>query len=272
MRHVFAAYVKKLISENNEYALLLGDISVGLFVQEDDTLPKNIFNIGILEQSMVSFSAGLSSGGITPFIHTISPFIIERAYEQIKLDLLYNKNKVVMVSANGPYDYNKLGPTHHCASDVPLMDLLNPINIFLPGRTEDVSECINKAIDSEYSSYIRLTSKGSSLQNIKANEVYTYQFSSNVLNVVIGESLYYLENKLSSIKEDWIYIYDTNCLQENIFKGYKQVIFWEPYSKPILALRYKSSIDSSCIIKSQVYPVSIEFGIYNQPEFIELEI
>ena len=124
MRKNFANYLKEIISQNENILGLLGDISVGLFVDKDEKLYKNIFNLGLIEQSMISYAAGLARSGLIPFVHTISPFIVERAYEQIKLDLVYNNCKCILVSANGPFDYHKLGPTHHCSSDIPLLSLL----------------------------------------------------------------------------------------------------------------------------------------------------
>ena len=39
--------------------------------------------LGILEPSMISFAAGISSGGITPILYSITPFITEQVRKQI---------------------------------------------------------------------------------------------------------------------------------------------------------------------------------------------
>lgn len=272
MRKEFSNILKNILSNNDNYALLLGDISVGLFVKEDETLPNNIFNVGILEQSMISFAAGLSRGGVMPFVHTISPFIVERAYEQIKLDLQYNQNKVIMISANGPYDYNKLGPTHHCAADVPLLDLLPSINIFLPGRPEDVSSCINSAIKSPYSSYIRLNSQKNLLHNIEPAIIYKKNKQSKRLNVFIGESISNTENDLSKIEEDWVYVFDLNSLNKEIFFNYSEITFWEPYSRPVAASKFRKILGPDFKIISQVYPDTIYQGIFDLPSYLKLNV
>ena len=62
--------------------------------------------MGILEPSMISFAAGLSKGGTTPIVYSITP-ITERALEQIKLDLA-TKNKALLLSAGGTCDYTDL--------------------------------------------------------------------------------------------------------------------------------------------------------------------
>ena len=272
MRKEFSRILKNLLFDKENYALLLGDISVGLFIDENEKLPKNVYNLGVLEQSMISFAAGLSRGGITPFVHTISTFLLERAYEQIKLDLSYNQNKIIMVSANGPYDYNKLGPTHHCSSDVPLIELLESINIFLPGRVDDVQKCIDEAINSPNSSYIRLNSQKSSLQEIRPNIIYSKGLNSKSLIVFIGESINNSNINILNLEEDWIYIFDLDSLNKKNLHQYSQIVFWEPYSRPIAASKYRKILDNKVKMTSYVYPESIQNGIFKYPNYIKLSV
>lgn len=267
MRLEFAKYTKELLSQNSNFSLLLGDISVGLFLNNKDCLPKNTFNMGILEQSMISFACGMSRGGITPIVHTISPFIIERAFEQIKLDIHYNQCKVIMVSANGPYDYNKLGPTHHCPSDVPMLYTLSQIKIFLPVTTNDLNFCLQKAVEQNRSSYIRLTSKSLN-ENYFPNTIYTKSKNLDKLNIFVGEALSLNQKKINSF-ENWMYIIDLDSLDKNKIEKYKNIVFWEPYSYPILANQYKYILGNKYNITSFRYPNSIEDGIYDEPNFIE---
>lgn len=269
MRKEFAKITKELVT-NKDYAVLLGDISVGLFVNADDNLPKNIFNLGVLEQSMISFAAGLSKGGIIPFVHTISPFMIERAYEQIKLDLVYNKNKAILVSANGPFDYTKLGPTHHCPSDVPLLDLLGDIKIYLPARIKDINYCISKSIKYDFSSYIRLNSHPSTLNDISDNEIHKKNDTHKKLNIYIGESLSHFEKKIINLKEDWVYIFDINQITIKDIDKYEEIFVWEPYSSPIFGIKIRNHLGMQVLIKSHIYPKYIYEGIFEKPEYEEL--
>ena len=70
---------------------------------------------------MVSVSAGLSSQGLIPFVHTINPFLSDRSYEQIKLDIDQQNVNVKLV---GFADYPQLGPTHAEIDAKKLMYLL----------------------------------------------------------------------------------------------------------------------------------------------------
>lgn len=273
MRKQFASFAKSVLQDRENVSVLLGDISVGLFIDQNEQLPARVYNVGILEQSMISMAAGMSSQGYDVFVHTISPFIVERAYEQIKLDIGYNKNKVIMVSANGPADYNKLGPTHHCFSDVPLLKLIPEIDIYLPGQREDVHKCLHEALAAQSSSYIRLTSRDSNLAAVSSAVNQSNDVRSENLNILLGESLQYLEaNKGRLIVDDWLYSYKIENIDLCVLDKYSKLIFWEPYSSPVAGLYYKQLLNPTIQISSMVYPLVFEKGIFDHPGFHEVVI
>jgi transketolase len=108
MRNQILAAISPLVEEHKLF-ILLGDLGVYQCNDIFARFPLNILNYGIMEQSMLGVSAGLSSSGMYPIVYSITPFLIDRAYEQIKLDLVYNKNPCLLISAGSSYDYSKLG-------------------------------------------------------------------------------------------------------------------------------------------------------------------
>ena len=148
MRKTFTSTASKIIKENKNTALLLGDIGVYGFRDILSAHPERAFNIGILEQSMVSMAAGLASEGIIPIIHTIAPFIVERALEQIKVDFGYQKLPGNFVSVGASFDYAKLGCTHHCPGDVNILSNIPKVNIFIPGHAKEFE---NQLLNNFYS-------------------------------------------------------------------------------------------------------------------------
>ena len=113
--------------------VLVGDISHGILSPYREAFPRRYFNVGILESAMISMSAGLSSAGFRPVTHTIGPFIIERAFEQIKLDFCYQGLSGNLVTVGSAFDYSNLGCTHHCYGDFALLKTLQNIEITYPG-------------------------------------------------------------------------------------------------------------------------------------------
>src|SRR5208282_5780087 len=87
MRTVFAAEASELLEEDPLTAVVLAEISADLFGKAAARHPDRVLNVGIREQLMVSVGGGLALAGMRPIVHTYAPFLVERAFEQVKLDL-----------------------------------------------------------------------------------------------------------------------------------------------------------------------------------------
>ena len=86
MRKQFNKTITDIFLKDKKAVMLLGDIGVFAFRHLFKKYPKRLYNIGILEQSMISIAAGISNEGFNPIVHTIAPFIVNRAFEQLKID------------------------------------------------------------------------------------------------------------------------------------------------------------------------------------------
>ena len=117
----FPSTILDVLSHDERLQVLLGDIGVFGFRHVFAKYPKNITNIGILEQATVGVAAGMALAGDIPVVHTIAPFLVERAYEQLKVDFGYQNLGGNFVSVGGSYDYAALGCTHHCPADLSLL-------------------------------------------------------------------------------------------------------------------------------------------------------
>ena len=109
LRKVFADTVLEIGKKDKKVVVVVGDISHGIFKPFREKFPKRYFNIGILEQAMISVCAGFNKVGLIPIIHTISSFLIERTFEQIKLDFGYQRMSGNFVSVGSTFDYAALG-------------------------------------------------------------------------------------------------------------------------------------------------------------------
>lgn len=146
MRKAFTEAASQILFNNHETSLFLGDIGVFGFRNILTTFPDRAFNFGILEQAMVSAAAGFSEAGLHPIVSTIAPFIVNRAFEQIKVDFGYQDLSGTFVSVGASFDYSGLGATHYCPEDVNLIDNIPGAKIYIPGNTNEVSACLNESI------------------------------------------------------------------------------------------------------------------------------
>ena len=144
MRKQFVKTLKNILYSDERTVLLLGDIGVYGFRDELSNLANRVYNIGILEQTTISMASGMSHSGLIPFIHTISPFMVERAFEQIKDDFGYQNLTGNFVSIGNSYDFSALGCTHHCPGDIQILMSIPNIKIFTPGTSSELDYLMNK--------------------------------------------------------------------------------------------------------------------------------
>lgn len=158
MRKAFIKTVRAEMDSDKSLVVFLGDISVAGFLNASDELIDGVHNCGILEQAMVSFAAGCAVGGLYPIVQTIVPFIVERAFEQIKLDFCAQENPGLIVGVGGGLEYSKLGYTHQTLWDTALLSNLENLTLFTPtvGPSE-VTSILQSLIRTRRLAYARLT-------------------------------------------------------------------------------------------------------------------
>jgi transketolase len=157
MRKAFAESVIKLAEKDDKTVVLIGDISHYLLREYEERFPERFYNVGICEQTIMSLAAGMAMDGMRPIVHTIAPFCVERAYEQIKVDLCYQNLDVTIVSVGGSFDYSHLGCTHHCYEDVSILRPLPNMEIFLPGTKKEFQNILSASWANGRPKYFKLT-------------------------------------------------------------------------------------------------------------------
>ena len=88
MKKAFADTLTKIALADPRVVLVTGDYCYGMFDRLKAERPAQYVNAGTCEQATVGYAAGLAIGGFVPFVYTITPFLLERAFEQydIKVD------------------------------------------------------------------------------------------------------------------------------------------------------------------------------------------
>jgi len=157
MRKQFKQTIMDLSERDDKIVLLFGDVSVYLFNEFKEKYPNRFYNMGICENTLISVAAGLSAQGFIPFVHTIAPFITERSYEQVKMDLCYNRFSANLVSCGASFDYAWDGPSHHSYTDLAILRLLPNIEIIQPGSCKEVDILLRRQYRNDKTTYFRLS-------------------------------------------------------------------------------------------------------------------
>ena len=161
MRTVFADTASALLDEDPLAAVVLAEISVDMFGKAAARHPDRVLNVGIREQLMVSVGGGLALAGLRPIVHTYAPFLVERAFEQVKLDLGHQGARAVLVSIGASYDAARGGRTHQAPEDVALLDTVPGFAVQVPGHPDEVPGLLRGAVGvlDSGSTYLRLSTE-----------------------------------------------------------------------------------------------------------------
>jgi transketolase len=146
MRDRFAPVVSRLLDEDPRVAVVLAEIGRDGFAEAQLSHPDRVINVGIREQLLVGAGAGLALTGMRPVVHTFASFLVERPFEQVKLDLGHQDVGAVLVSAAASFDWPAGGFTHMAPGDVALLDTLDGWTVHVPGHPDEAETLLRHAV------------------------------------------------------------------------------------------------------------------------------
>ncbi|GAA0229999.1 transketolase [Saccharothrix mutabilis subsp. mutabilis] len=152
MREVFADTVQEVMADDPRVAVVIAEISRDAFRPS-----PRVVNVGIREQLMVGVGSGLALTGMRPVVHSYAPFLVERPYEQIKLDFGHQDVGGVLVGIGGSYDDPAWGRTHQSPGDVALFDSMPGWRVQVPGHPDEVEPLVRAALAADDRRYLRLS-------------------------------------------------------------------------------------------------------------------
>lgn len=160
MRDRFADTVHQLLDTDPRVALVIAEISRDRLRGAIAAHPDRVVNVGIREQLLVSAGAGLALSGLRPVLHTFASFLVERPFEQVKLDFGHQDVGGVLVSSGASYDMASGGYTHMSPGDVALLDTLPGWTVHVPGHADEAEALVRAAVGAgDDKVYVRLSDR-----------------------------------------------------------------------------------------------------------------
>ncbi|MFH9268462.1 MULTISPECIES: transketolase family protein [unclassified Streptomyces] len=157
MRDRFISTASRLLDEEPRLAVVLADISTDGFAPALRAHPDRVINVGIREQLLIGAGAGMALTGMRPIVHTFASFLVERPFEQVKLDFGHQGVGGILVSAGGSYDWPAGGFTHMSPGDVALLDTLEGWTVHVPGHPDEAEALLRESVAGDDRVYVRLS-------------------------------------------------------------------------------------------------------------------
>lgn len=150
-------YALPYFRKDERYYLLVCDMGFGAIDKMKEEFPHRIINCGIMEQGTVGIAAGMSISGLIPIVYSIVNFLVFRALEQIRNDVILQDINVKFI-ATGVNDYFKfLGPSHCCDNDdIKIMELIQ-MKVYDPYTNKrPFQELVGEWMNDNKAGYIRV--------------------------------------------------------------------------------------------------------------------
>lgn len=152
----FAATLQSLAeADPNLIAVTSDSRGSGKLAPFGKALPKQLVEVGIAEQNLVSITAGLAACGKRSFGVSPSCFLTARSLEQIKNDICYSNVPAVLVGISSGVSYGALGSTHHSLHDLAVLRAVHNLTIIAPADNFETRAAIQAAARTTKPMFIR---------------------------------------------------------------------------------------------------------------------
>lgn len=163
MRDCFIEGLCRRMEKNRDLFFLCADFGAPKLDKLREKYPDRFINVGIAEQNLINIATGLALEGFTVYAYAIAPFLVMRAYEQIRISLSLQgqlkKININLVGVGAGLSYDVSGPTHHCLEDITIMRTLPNIEIISPSDWVLAEKCIDYSIRTKKPKYLRFDGK-----------------------------------------------------------------------------------------------------------------
>jgi transketolase len=118
--------------------------------------PERFVEVGIAEQNAIGAAAGMATTGLRPYVCAYAPFITARSMEQVRNDIAYAKQRVVIGAAASGISLGVAGGTHHAVEDLALMRSLPGMTVIVPADVDETYRAALATLDIDGPVYLRL--------------------------------------------------------------------------------------------------------------------
>lgn len=171
MRNAFVGGLMDTMKGDKDTILLTADLGWNSFDQIRESYSGQFVNVGLSEQAMIGIAGGMAKMGKRVFAYSIIPFLIYRAFEQIRNDVCYPNLPVRLVGTGAGFAYGNAGSTHHPFEDLRIAAALPNLIVLNPSDPNEVKSLLKRMNGLNHPSYMRLGRSGEPILHHKQDEI-----------------------------------------------------------------------------------------------------
>jgi transketolase len=137
----FSEVLLEIGDANKNVVVLDADISDSCKTEPFyEAFPDRAFDLGVAEQSLPTFAAGLALMGKIPFYNTFAVFAVHRGLDMIRQSVAYNKANVKIIGHCSGQSLGYAGPSHHTLEDVAAIRAIPNMVILCPSDAKETRQ------------------------------------------------------------------------------------------------------------------------------------
>ena len=117
---------------------------------------ERFIEMGIAEQNVIGAAAGLATTGMRPYVCAYAPFITARSMEQVRNDVAYANQRVVIGAAASGVSLGVAGGTHHALEDLAVLRSFPNMTVVVPADVDEAYQATLATLDIDGPVYLRL--------------------------------------------------------------------------------------------------------------------
>nr|WP_319394429.1 transketolase C-terminal domain-containing protein [uncultured Desulfobacter sp.] len=160
MRQRFVHTLLRAMDHRDDIMILSGDAGLGVFDGVQKERPDAFLNMGVAEQNMASFGAGMALTGFKVVLYNIAPFVLYRCYEQVRNSICYMELPIILVGTGCGLTYAPSGMTHYSVEDIGVARTIPGLTVLSPCDPMEAAAAAQYALAADHPVYVRIAKSG----------------------------------------------------------------------------------------------------------------
>lgn len=157
MRDIFGETLIELGRQDNRIIALDADLNTSTKIDGfKQALPSQFIQMGIAEQNMFGWAAGLAASGLIPFPTTFAVFASKRACDQVSISIAYPRLNVKIPGCYCGISTGKSGATHQSVEDIAIMRSMPNMRVLDAADAIELKQMMKAMVEYDGPVYFRV--------------------------------------------------------------------------------------------------------------------